>query len=79
MELVATKPGSDIQTLKKYSNINKIQFIACDMNYTKYENTGWAEPLMNVFLTEVLKEGFCNNWTKTLKKLQILSLGIMLN
>ena len=33
MELVATKPGSDIQTLKKYSNINKTQFIACDIKY----------------------------------------------
>ena len=37
----------------------------------------WAEPLITVFLTEVLKEGFCNNWTKTLKKLQILSLGML--
>ena len=41
MELVGTKPGSDIKTLKKYSNINKTQFILCDINYITYGNTGF--------------------------------------
>ena len=41
MELVGTKPGSDIKTLKKYSNINKTQFILFDINYIAYGNTGF--------------------------------------